>query len=182
MRTIVLAMMVGTSMSAPVSHSYLCVQGHEQDAVTKLQMFIKNAVTSFFKDRKIAIDPPTLQINISSSTQAGWESPPYLSFSGSAAASAIAGASSIGATVAAQDGTKFNVLFSSGSGEQNAAEYRIQGTQQGFDKEGNAIHPHCTLQLFNSGDDAATKSLLVINATSGHTLGLIRLPSRISLY
>jgi hypothetical protein len=182
LRTIALALLFGSSLGAPVSHSYLCVQGHEQEAVTKLQMFINNALTNFFKENKIAIDPATVQINISSSTQTGWEAPPYLSFTGNAAGSSTTGASSVGAIVAAQDGTKFNVLFSSGSDEQNAAEYRIQDTQQGFDREGNAIHQHCTLQLFNSGDIAATESLLVINAASGHTLGLIRLPLRISLY
>jgi hypothetical protein len=83
---------------------------------------------------------------------------------------------------AGDGGTKFNVLLSSGSDIQDAAEYRVISTQQGFDKEGNAIHQHCTLALFDPGDMEATKNLLIINAVSGHALGSIHLPSRIVLY
>jgi hypothetical protein len=74
------------------------------------------------------------------------------------------------------------VLLNSGSDNQDAAEYRIIDTQWGFDREGNAMHQHSKLKLFNPGDSEATESLLVINATSGHVLGLIRLVSQISLY
>jgi hypothetical protein len=171
------------SLAAPVSQAYLCVQGHEQDATTKMQTFIRQAVTEFFKDRRIAINPTTLQINLGNSTQAGADAPAYLSFTGNApAGSSALTASSVAATVAAQDGTKFNVLLSSGSDNQDAAEYRIIRTQRGFDREGNAVGQHCTLRLFSSGDIEATKGLLVVNAASGHPLGRIRLPSVITLY
>jgi hypothetical protein len=170
-----------SSLAAPVSQSYLCFQGHEQEATTKLQTFVKQAVTDFFKDRKIAIDSSSLQINLSSSTRPGYDAPSFVSFTGGASGTSAA-ASSVAATVAAQDGTKFSVLLSSGSDNQDAAEYRVVSTQQGFDREGNAIHQHCSLRLFNSGDGQATENLLIINAASGHVLGSIRLPSRISLY
>lgn len=173
----------GSSLAAPVSQEYLCVQGHEQEATTKLQTFIRQAVTDFFEGRRIAINPSTLQISLGSSTQSGGDTPTYFSFTGNTAAGSSAlTASSIAATVTAQDGTKFNVLLSSGSGDQDAAEYRIFRTQRGFDKEGNAIGQHCTLRLFNSGDLEATESLMIVNAASGHPIGRIPLPSSITLY
>jgi hypothetical protein len=86
------------------------------------------------------------------------------------------------ATVTAEDGTRFDVLFSSGSDTQDAGEYRILASQRGFTREGNPIGRHCRLRLFESGDFDATRSLLVINASSGHALGLIRLPAEIWVY
>jgi hypothetical protein len=86
------------------------------------------------------------------------------------------------ATVTAKDGTRFDVLFSSGSDTQDAGEYRILASQRGFTREGNPIGRHCRLRLFESGDFDATRSLLVVNAGSGHTLGLIRLPAEIWVY
>jgi hypothetical protein len=84
--------------------------------------------------------------------------------------------------VTAKDGTKFNVVFSSGSDEQTTGEYRIISSQKGFDREGNALNRHCRLELFSSGDSEATKTLLVLNAKSAHVLGLIPLPRRIEVY
>jgi hypothetical protein len=177
-----LLLFCASSLAAPVSQSYLCVQGHEQEATAKLQTFVKQAVINFFENRKIAIDSSSLQINLSSTTRSGYDAPSFVSFNGAASSTSPLAASSVAATVAAQDGTKFNVLLSSGSGNQDAAEYRVVSTQQGFDREGNAIHQHCTLTLFNSGDGEATETLLIANAASGHVLGLVHLPSRISLY
>jgi hypothetical protein len=186
LRTPVLAFMLlfcSPALAAPVSQDYLCVQGHEQDATNKLQTYIRQAVVDFFKRRKIAINSSTLQINLTNSTQSGGDSPPYISFTGSApTGSSGLAASAVAGTVAAPDGTKFNVLLSSGSDTQETAEYRVVSLQRGFDREGNAIGRHCALKLFNSGAFEATESLLIINAASGHTLGLIRLPARISLY
>jgi hypothetical protein len=176
-------LLCGPAVAAPVSQGYLCVQGHEQDATNKLQTFVRQAVVDFFKNRRIAINSSTLQINLSSSTQPGADGPSYIAFTGSAAAgSSATGTPSIAGTVAAQDGTKFNVLLSSGSDTQDAANYRVVSTQRGFDREGNAIGRHCALKLFNSGASEGTESLLIVNATSGHALGLIRLPSSMSLY
>jgi len=90
--------------------------------------------------------------------------------------------SSPAATVTAKDGTQFDILFSSGSDTQDAGEYRILASQRGFTREGNPIGRHCRLRLFESGDFDATRSLLVINASSGHALGLIRLPAEIWVY
>jgi hypothetical protein len=176
-------LLCGPALAAPVSQDYLCVQGHEQDATNKVQTYIRQAVVDFFRRRRIAINSSTLQINLTNSTQSGADVPPYISFTGSVAAgSSGPAASAVAGTVAAQDGTKFNVLLSSGSDTQGTAEYRVVSTQRGFDREGNAIGRHCTLKLFNSGAFEATESLLIVNAASGHTLGLIRLPARISLY
>jgi hypothetical protein len=168
-------------LAAPVSEDYLCVQGHEQEATTKLQAFVKEAVTNFFRNRHIALNSSTLQISLTVGTQGGTDSPPYVSFTGNAGTSAL-GASALAGTIAAQDDTKFNILLSSGSNNQDAAEYRIIRTERGFNREGNAIAPHCTLRLFNSGDSEAAETLLIVNAGSGRTLGLIRLPAVISLY
>lgn len=176
-------LLCGSALAAPISQDYLCVQGHEQDAAKKLQTFIRQAIIDFFKERRIAINSTTLQINLSSSTQPGTDGPAYISFTGGAGAgSSGLAASSVAGTVAAQDGTKFNVLLSSGSDTQDAAEYRVVSAQRGFDREGNAIGRHCALKLFNSGAGEGTESLLVVNAASGHALGRIRLPARISVY
>jgi hypothetical protein len=174
-------LLCGPLLAAPVSENYLCVQGHEQQATTKLQTLVKQAVTNFFRSRRITISPSTLQISLTLTTQGGTDSPPYVSFTGNAGTAGL-GASSLAGTVAAKDGTKFNILLSSGSNNQDAAEYRVIRTERGFNREGNAIGQHCTLRLFNSGDAEATDTLLIVNAGSGHTLGLIRLPARISLY
>ncbi len=182
MRTVLAWLLLcGPLLAAPVSENYLCVQGHEQEATTKLQASIKEAVINFFRYRNIAINASTLSINLTTSTQGGTDSPPYFSFTGNAGTSGL-GASSLAATVTAQDGTKFNVLFSSGSDNQDAAEYRIIRSERGFNREGNAIDPHCTLRLFDSGDSEATESLLIVNAGSGHALGSVHLPDRISVY
>jgi hypothetical protein len=229
-----------------VSSNYTCVQGHEQDATNKLQDYLKRAITNFFKSRRIAIDPSTLQINVSLTIQTGTAMKPYVAFTGNAAsgfaanpgagalgapggaaatpgtgaaaipgggaagipsaavkpgaggaATALGGAtggatgyaaggglggSSVAATVTAKDGTRFDVFFSSGSDTQDAGEYRIIATQRGFSREGNPIDRHCRLRLFESGDFDATRRLLVINAGSGHVLGLIPLPSEVRLY
>jgi hypothetical protein len=111
---------------------------------------------------------------------------------GGAAANSLGGATGYGggglggstpaATVTAKDGTRFNILFSSGSDNQDAGEYRIIATQRGFTREGNPIGRRCRLRLFESGDFDATRRLLVINASSGHALGLIPLPSEIWVY
>jgi hypothetical protein len=94
----------------------------------------------------------------------------------------LGGSSSPAATVTAKDGTRFNVLFSSGSDTQDTGEYRIIASQRGFTREGNPIGRRCRLRLFESGDFDATRTLLVINASSGHVLGRIPLPSEISVY
>jgi hypothetical protein len=169
-------------LAAPVSENYPCVQGHEQDATTKLQALIKDAITNFFQNRNVAINSSTLQISLTASTQSGMGAPPFLAFTGNIGGTSGPAASSSAATVAGQDGTRFDILLSSGSNDQDAAEYRITRTQHGFDREGNAIDPHCTLSLFDSGDTEATKSLLIVNAGSGHVLGSVRLPAHISVY
>lgn len=182
MRTLLAWLLLcGPLLAAPVSENYLCVQGHEQQATAKLQAFVKRAVTDFFRKRKITINSSTLQISLALSTQGGTDSPPYVSFTGNAGTAGLGG-SALAGTVAAQDGTKFNILFSSGSNMQDAAEYRVIRTERGFNREGNAIDQHCTLKLFDSGDSEASETLLIVNAGTGHTLGLIRLPGRISLY
>jgi hypothetical protein len=174
-------LLCGPVFAAPISENYLCVQGHEQEATTKLQAIVKEAIIDFFRNRNIAINSSTLQISLTSSTQTGTSLPPYISFTGSARSSGLT-SSSLAATVAAQDGTKFNVLLSSGSNDQDSAEYRIIRTQHGFDREGNAVDQHCMLSLFDSGDSEATRTLLIVNAGSGRVLGSLRLPARISLY
>jgi hypothetical protein len=174
-------LLCGPVFAAPISENYLCVQGHEQEATTKLQAFVKEAIISFFRDRNIPINVSTLQITLTGNTQTGTSLPPYVSFTGNTGSSGLT-SSSLAATVAAQDGTKFNVLLSSGSNDQDSAEYRIIRTQRGFDGEGNAVEQHCTLNLFNSGDSEATRTLLIVNAGSGHVLGSLHLPDRISLY
>jgi hypothetical protein len=180
---ILLLLLSGSSFAASVTRHYTCVQGHEQEATAKLQAFGTQALANFFKQKNIEINASTLQFSVAVSTQDDFYGVPYVAFAGSAGGiSSGLGGSSIGGTVAAKDGTKFNVLLSSGSDEQNAAQYRAVGTQSGFDQEGNPTNRHCQLKLFNSGDGNGTKNLLVLNANSGHVLGLIALPVRISLY
>jgi hypothetical protein len=238
---IVLLLLCGTCIAAPVSSNYTCVQGHEQDATNKLQDHIKRAITNFFRSRRIEINPSTLQVNVSLTIQTGTDTRPYVAFTGNAAsgfaanpgagalgtpgagaagipggaanpgggaagipgaavnpgaagaANALGGAtsyagggglsgSSVAATVTAKDGTRFDIFFSSGSDTQDAGEYRIIATQRGFSREGNPIGRHCRLRLFESGDFDATRRLLVVNAGSGHVLGLIPLPSEIWVY
>jgi hypothetical protein len=169
--------------AASVSQDYLCIQGHEQEATTKLQNFIKDAVRVFFRRMRIALDPATLKVSVSSSVQPANGGTSYVAMTGTSSGGTSALApTSIAATAAAKDGTKFNILFSSGEDTQDAAEYRVIGSQRGFDREGNAIGRHCALRLFDSGDMEATRTLLVVNAGSGHALGRIRLPASISVY
>jgi hypothetical protein len=171
-----------TAFAAPVSSNYSCIQGHEQEAVAKVQAFATQAIRQFFSKRNIEIKPETLQFGTSAAIQPELDRAPFLAFTGNAGGSTALNGPSVAGTVEAKDGTKFNVLFSSGSDTQDAAEYRIVSSQSGFDREGNPINRHCRLTLFDSGDGNASKSLLVLNAASGHVLGLIPLPAQIPVY
>jgi hypothetical protein len=179
---ILLLLLSGPSFAASVTSHYTCVQGHEQEATAKLQAFGTQALTNFFRYKSIEINQSALQFSVTVTTQADIDGAPYVAFAGSAGGGSGPIGSSIGSAVTAKDGTQFNVLFSSGSDQQNMAEYRAVGTQTGFDREGNPMNRHCRLRLFNSGDGNASKNLLVLNAGSGHVLGLIPLPAEISLY
>lgn len=182
MRTIILSLLLsGSSFAASVNSNYTCVQGHEQEAKAKLQVFATQALMNFFRNRNIEINPSALQFDASFTTQNNIDGAPYVGFTGNTGGSGLAGSATAG-TIAAKDGTKFNVLFSSGSDNQDMGEYRIVGTQSGFDREGNPINRHCQLNLFDSGDAEVTKTLLILNAGSGHILGLIPLPAQIPLY
>jgi hypothetical protein len=183
LRTIILLFLLsGSSFAASVNSHYSCVQGHEQEATTKFQALGTQAVTNFFKHKNIEINVSTLQFSTAVSEQSDIDGAPYFAFAGNAGGNSGPSVSSIAGIATATDGTKFNVLFSSGSDEQNTGEYRAVGTQSGFDREGNPIHRHCSLKLFDAGDGNGTKDLLVLNAGSGHVLGRIPLPGQIPLY
>jgi hypothetical protein len=183
LRTIILLFLFsGSSFAASVTSHYTCFQGREQEATAKLQAFGTKALANFFRQKNIEINASTLRFSVALTTQADIDGAPYVAFAGNAGGDSGPSGSSIGGMVAAKDGTKFNVLFSSGSDEQNAAQYRAVGTQTGFDREGNPMNRHCRLKLFNSGDGNGTKNLIVLNADSGHVLGLIPLPVQIPLY
>jgi hypothetical protein len=124
-----------------------------------LQAFATETLTQFFRNRNIEINPSALQFNVGLTTQTDVDGAPYVAFTGNASGGSGLTGSAIAGTVAAKDGTKFNVLFSSGSDNQDRAQYWIVGS-----------------------DAEATRSLLVINAGSGHILGLIALPAQIPLY
>ncbi len=173
-------MFAAPASAASVSSHYTCLQGHEQDATAKLQTAITDALTNFFSKRRIAIDPTSLQVRVTLTTQTEYGGRTYAVFTGSAGGDTGYGMGANAAAPAATDGTKFNVIFSSGSDTQDAGEYRILTSQRGFDKEGNPIDQHCRLKVFNSGDGEASKSILVLNAASGRVLGLISLPAQIS--
>jgi hypothetical protein len=180
---ILLFLLSGSPFAASVTSHYTCIQGHEQEATAKLEAFGTQALANFFRQKNIEVNASTLQFTVAVTTQEDINGAPYVAFAGSAGGnSGVLGGSTIGGTVAAKDGTKFNVLLSSGSDEQNAAQYRAEGAQTGFDQEGNPTNRHCRLKLFNSGDGNGTKNLLVLNADSGHVLGLIPLPVQIPLY
>ena len=177
-----LLLLTSSSFAASVSSSYTCVQGHEQQAMAKLQAFGVQALKDFFKTRNIDINESTIKFNVTLSTQTDGDGVPYIAFTGNVGGGTGLTGSAIAGTVAASDGTKFNVLFSSGSDNQDNGEYRIVTTQSGFDREGNPIDRHCRLKLFDAGDSEASKTLLVLNAGSGHILGLIPLPQQLPLY
>jgi hypothetical protein len=176
-----LLLLSSSSFAASVSSGYTCLPGHEQEATAKFQAFGVQALKDFFKNRNIEINESTLKFSVHLTTQTDISGPPYVAFSGNAGGSKFTGTALAG-TVAANDGTKFDVLFSSGSESQDNGEYRIVATQSGFDREGNPIDRHCQLKLFQSGDSEATKTLLALNAGSGHVLGLIPLPAQLPLY
>lgn len=177
-----LLLFCGSSFAASVSSNYMCVQGHEQEATSKLKADAAEALTNFFKQRNIDIDPSALQFNVNLTTQTNLDGTPYVGFTGNGGGGSGLTGSAIAGTVAAKDGTKFNVLFSSGSDNQDMGEYRVVSTQSGFDREGNPINQHCYLKLFQSGDSEASKTLLILNASSGHILGSIPLPAQMQLY
>jgi hypothetical protein len=182
LRTFVSLLLLTTPLfAASVSSSYTCVQGHEQEATAKIQSYATQALTNFFKNRNIEINPSTLQFNVSLTNQSSNDGAPYVGFTGNAGGCAGLTGSATAGTLVAKDGTKFSVLFSSGSDNQDMGECRIVSTQSGFDREGNPINMHCRLKLF-FGDSEASKSLLVLNASSGRILGLISLPPEILLY
>ncbi len=71
MRAIFLLLLLSSSsFAASVSSSYTCVQGHEQEAIAKLQAFGIQALKDFFKNRNIDINESTLKFNVTLTTQA----------------------------------------------------------------------------------------------------------------
>jgi hypothetical protein len=177
-------LLTSSGFAASVSSRYTCLMGHEKEAIDKLQTFGNQAILNFFKKKNIGVDSSTLQFMVNLTSETNYGGAPYVSFSGNvggASSGAYTSSTSVG-TIASKDGTKFNILFSSGSDSQDKGDYRVEASQTGFDREGNPINGHCRLKLFNSGDSDATKTLLVLNARSGHILGLIPLPAEIFLY
>ena len=180
MSALFLLLWCGPSLATPVSSSYTCLQGHESQATAKMQSAVTESISKFFKERRIEVNQPAAQISVNLTFQTDGNDRPYAAFTGNSGGAGSA-ASAVG-TVIAKDGTKFNVLFSSGSDEQTSGEYRIISLQSGFDREGNALNRRCRLELFISDDGDGSKTLLVLNASSGHIIGLIALPHRIELY
>lgn len=171
----------GPSLAAPVSSGYTCLADHETAATAKMQSLATELIVKFFKRRKIGINNATAQISASFTLQTDANGEPCAAFTGKSAGAGSATSAAAG-TITAKGGTKFNVLFSSGSDNQTSGEYRIISSQSGFDREGNALNRHCRLDLFLSDDGDGSKTLLVVNATSGHVMGLVPLPRRIDLY
>lgn len=130
------------SFAASVSSSYTCLQGHEQEATAKLQSYATKALTNFFRNRNIEINTSTLQFNVSLTNQSNIDGTPFVGFTGNASGGAGLTGSATAGTLVAKDGTKFNVLFSSGSDNQDMGEYLIVSAEDGFDREGNPINMH----------------------------------------
>jgi hypothetical protein len=95
-------------LAAPISSSYTCIKGHEQEATNKFQAFAVGAVAKFFNDRGIDVNQPTMQVSVNLTTVAG-DGAPYVAFTGTGS-STTEPSGTVAGTVAAKDGSKFNVL------------------------------------------------------------------------
>jgi hypothetical protein len=102
-----LLLLSGSSFAASVSSSYTCVQGHEQEAIAKLQALGIQALKDFFKNRNIEINQTTLKFGVHLATQTDTSETPYVAFTGDAGGSNLTGAA-LAATITANDGTRFN--------------------------------------------------------------------------
>jgi len=88
-------------------------------------------------------------------------------------------------TVTTKDGTKLTVEFKLNkfnAEDSEAAYFKPVLKSSGFDKEGNAIAPHCMLVADNVGVTNRAEFISISNTTTGRVIGRVELPSRVSLY
>ncbi len=85
-----------------------------------------------------------------------------------------------------ESGTRLTVAFNNGEDSQadrDQALYIPVSTQDGFDREGNAINQHCELRLTFPADDLrAANTLWISNEKSGRILLSIPLPRVIQAF
>jgi hypothetical protein len=112
LRTAVLFFLLTSScFAASVSSRYTCLEGHEKEAIDKLQTFGNQAVLNFFKKKNIDVDSSTLQFMVNLTTETNYGGAPYVSFSGNvggASSGAYTSSTSVG-TIAPK--TALNSMF-----------------------------------------------------------------------
>ena len=153
-----------------------CFDGHEKAAAELFTANLRQNVIRVFKKKGIALDPAKLNVIASASTLDDTDSD----------ATTYATFSLDKGELVSGTGTDFSLDMTgpndSGAGDQFLPTYLPVLSSQGFDKEGNPIHPHCTLQLTEPSFSNYANALAIQNAHSGKVIVKIALPAKIKLY
>lgn len=155
-----------------------CADQRSPLADQKFNSALRQGVIDLFQKKGIALDPAKVVMSFSTSGfQTNFEDPQdkYVLFDG------------IGSVVSASN-TQFHVTTTGPDRDDQGNPvgyltiYLAVLTSDGFDKEGNAIHPHCTLQLSTGDISNYADAYEISNATTDKVIGKLPLPKRISLY
>ncbi|MGZ3654429.1 MAG: hypothetical protein ACXVCS_02680 [Bdellovibrionota bacterium] len=155
-----------------------CADSHGNLADQKFNSALRQGVLDLFKKKGIALDPAKIALSFSTSGfQTNFEDPQdkYVLFDGMG-------------TVVSASNTKFYVSVNGpevddeGNSPGYLTIYRAVLTSDGFDREGNAINPHCTLQRSTGDISNYADSYVISNANTDKAIGKLPLPARLSLY
>jgi len=163
--------------SAPKAQAN-CADNHGALADQKFNAALQQSVVNFFKKKGIALDPAKAVMSFSTSGfQTNFEDPlnKYVLFDG------------IGNITSASN-TKFYATTSGPAVDDDGNPvgyltiYLAVLTSNGFDHEGNAINPHCTLKLSDGNISNYANAFEITNVSSDKVIGKLPLPAQISLY
>jgi hypothetical protein len=167
-------------LAAPLSARANCADNHDNLTGPKMNAAVQQGVLSIFKKRDIALDPAKVALTFTTTGfSTNFEDPQgrYVVFNG-------------GGGIVSGSGTKFYLdlggpSYDCGQGTNCNGfiiVYLAVLTSNGFDKEGNAINPHCTLQLAQPNISNYAASYSVKNSITDVVIGVLPLPSRVVLY
>jgi hypothetical protein len=167
-------------LAAPHTALANCADNHDDLTGAKMNTAVQQGVLSIFKKKGIALDPANVALTFATTGfSTNFEDPQgrYIVFNG-------------GGDIVSGSGTKFYVDIGGPRYDCDQGTncngfiivYLAVLTSNGFDKEGNAINPHCTLQLAQPNISNYATSYSVKNATTDVVIGALPLPSRVVLY
>ena len=163
--------------TAPVAAFANCADNHDDLTGPKMNAAVQQGILGLFKKKGISLDSAKVALTFTTTGfSTNFEDPTgkYVVING-------------GGELVSASGTKFYVDIGGPAQPDDRnygyiIVYEAVLTSNGFDKEGNAINPHCTLRLAEPDISNYATSYSVKNATTDVVIGSLPLPARLSLY